>query len=259
MDSPSELARIFAFRRAIADRSATRTISFAWGTALFNDDYPRSWAHNFLRVERFADVEARALIDEAERLHGEAGHSHRMVEVNDEAAGARLTPEFQAAGWAVDRHVIMIQRRPADHDIDVSAVEQLSFEEVRPAHEEFWRTSPFGDSEETVRQLVERTLVTVAAADVRHFAVRVGADVVTTCDVYVDGATGQIEDVWTHPEHRGRGYARAVVVRALQAARSAGCDLVWLEADADDWPRELYRKLGFDEAALTHSFYRSDG
>jgi hypothetical protein len=35
------------------------------------------------------------------------------------------------------------------------------------------------------------------------------------------------------------------VLAALDASRRAGHELTFLWADEDDWPRELYRKLGF--------------
>jgi ribosomal protein S18 acetylase RimI-like enzyme len=255
LERQTELERILAFRRAISERSSTRLLPFPAGVALFNDDYPRSWAHNFLRVDR-PDAAAADLIAAAERLHAEAGHGHRSIEVADAAAGERLIPAFHAAGWNVERNVLMVSHRGFDRAVDTSAVEMLGWAEVRSAHEAFWRTSPYGDSEETVRQLVDRLELTAAAADVTHFAVRVGEDVVTTCDLYIDGRTAQVEDVWTEEGYRGRGFARAAVARTVEVARAAGCDLVWLEADADDWPRELYRKLGFDEIARTFSFVR---
>jgi ribosomal protein S18 acetylase RimI-like enzyme len=49
------------------------------------------------------------------------------------------------------------------------------------------------------------------------------------------------------PEHRQHGYASAVVLRAVHEARAAGARLVFLVADAEDWPKELYRRLGFEE------------
>ena len=42
---------------------------------------------------------------------------------------------------------------------------------------------------------------------------------------------------------RGRGVARAMVSLATHLAAEA--DLVWLAADDDDWPKELYSKQGF--------------
>jgi ribosomal protein S18 acetylase RimI-like enzyme len=53
--------------------------------------------------------------------------------------------------------------------------------------------------------------------------------------------------VGTLHDHRGRGYAKAVVLAAIAAARKRGAEFVFLVADHDDWPKELYRRLGFDE------------
>ena len=57
---------------------------------------------------------------------------------------------------------------------------------------------------------------------------------------------GLPEDVGTLEEHRGRGYASAVVLHAAELARRAGADFVFLVADAQDWPQHLYRRLGFE-------------
>jgi hypothetical protein len=38
-----------------------------------------------------------------------------------------------------------------------------------------------------------------------------------------------------------------VVLAASKAARDRGPDLVFLDADDEDWPKLLYGKLGFDE------------
>ena len=56
-----------------------------------------------------------------------------------------------------------------------------------------------------------------------------------------------MEAVATLPAHRGRGYASAVVLRAVEEALAAGHDLVFLTADDDDWPKELYARLGFEQ------------
>jgi ribosomal protein S18 acetylase RimI-like enzyme len=70
---------------------------------------------------------------------------------------------------------------------------------------------------------------------------------VSYTDLYLRGGDAQVEDVGTLPEHRGRGYASAVVLAAVEEARRAGAELIFLFADAEDWPKELYRRLGFDE------------
>ena len=64
--------------------------------------------------------------------------------------------------------------------------------------------------------------------------------------LYSDGTVAQVEDVSTQPRARGHGLARAVVQHAVDLARAEGHELIFLVADADDWPRELYARLGFD-------------
>jgi RimJ/RimL family protein N-acetyltransferase len=50
---------------------------------------------------------------------------------------------------------------------------------------------------------------------------------------------------------RGRGLGRAIVQHAVDEARTSN-EIVYLEALADDWPRELYEKLGFDVVGERH-------
>lgn len=79
----------------------------------------------------------------------------------------------------------------------------------------------------------------------RFFAALVGADVAGCCELRELDGVAQIETVEVLEEFRGRGLGRAVVQAALDEARRSN-EVVWLEALADDWPRELYAKLGFD-------------
>ena len=72
------------------------------------------------------------------------------------------------------------------------------------------------------------------------------------CELYSDGQTAQIENVFTLDRFRKRGLARAVVSKALEVAQ--GHELIFLIADQDDWPKELYRKLGFDDVGLIWEF-----
>jgi ribosomal protein S18 acetylase RimI-like enzyme len=47
-----------------------------------------------------------------------------------------------------------------------------------------------------------------------------------------------------------------VALAAVDAACAAGADCIWLYADADDWPQELYRKLGFNDLGRTVTWTR---
>ena len=250
-----ELGRILAFSHVIEDGSATTLTPFRYGTAVFNSDFPHSWMNNFLRVDRARpNVQAAALAEEADRLHGEAGHSHRAIVIEEEETGTRLRAGLEERGYKTERNVIMVHRRPPDRIAETSVVEEVDFPRLRPMLEEYYRAEPYGDDEEVVRQLVERGRLTEAVVNVRHFGVSADGRVVSSSDLYTAGRTAQVEDVTTLEPYRGRGYARATVTRALEEARG---DLVFLYADEDDWPKELYRKLGFERLALTYLFTRS--
>jgi predicted GNAT family acetyltransferase len=82
-----------------------------------------------------------------------------------------------------------------------------------------------------------------------------GGELAARADLYLHGGVAQIEDVWTAEEHRGRGHARALLSALL--AEAAGAELIFLVADAADWPKDFYARLGFAEVGRTHSFQRA--
>jgi RimJ/RimL family protein N-acetyltransferase len=84
-----------------------------------------------------------------------------------------------------------------------------------------------------------------AATPTRYYAAFADGEVAAYCEVRSDGRVAQIEDVETLERFRKRGLGRAVVQHVLDEALRTH-EIVFLEALADDWPRELYRKLGFD-------------
>jgi ribosomal protein S18 acetylase RimI-like enzyme len=245
---------------AVADHGGTREEPFAHGTAVFDDRVPRRWDSNFLLVERLPDgVGAAELAAEAERIQGAAGLSHRKLELRDEAAGARLEPEFRRLGWTVNRHVLMALRREPDRTVDTSIVAEVDVEALREPRTEQLRSYDWAEDDEVLAQLHEAKELFARRIETRFFGVRDRGRVVSWSDLYLDGDTAQIEDVGTLESHRGRGYARAVVQRAADEARAAGAELVFLVADDEDWPKELYRKLGYDELGRVYEFLLAKG
>lgn len=250
----AELDRISAFLRTLADRSAARTVPLRFGTALFNDALARVWDLNYLRVE--ADVDGEELASEAERLQGAAGHGHRKAIVSDVRIAERVRPELERRGWSASRTLIMIRRREPDRRADTSAVREVTLDEALPVHERGIRSEPWGTDDATVRQILAAKLVIAAATKMRVFAAFDAGEPVAACELYSDGSTAQIESVVTVEEHRGRGFGRAIVTKALQVAEDERHDVVFLLAQADDWPKELYWKLGFDAAGSVYDFLR---
>lgn len=237
------------------DGCAERLVPTAHGTAIFTESLSRVWTLNVLRIDRTAAA-ALELAAEAERLQGEAALTHRRVLVTDEGTGRALEDGFIELGWKTDAFLFMAHRRNPAHAIDTSIVVEVEREALVPLREQIvWETLPDAD-EETATQISEANRRFAELGRARHFAVPVAGEPVSAADVYSDGRTAQIEDVSTLGEHRGRGYASAVVMRALEEARQDH-DFVFLTADSRDWPKELYRRLGFDSLGEKYAFLLS--
>lgn len=258
MPAQTDFERAIAFEHALGERCAERIVPFRFGRAFFNDSYRAVWDLNGLLVEEPADATAGELAAEADRLQGAAGHRHRRVAVTDEQAGAALAEDFDRLGWRALRFLLMAWRGSGARAVDTAGVEELAdAAPVRPLREAISRAEPWGTDDDVVRMVVEAAELAASRARGRHFAVRVNGEVVSAADLYSDGRTAQVEDVATSAAHRGRGHASAVVLRAVAEAHAAGHDLVFLVSDAEDWPKELYARLGFEPLGCTWSFLRS--
>ena len=251
-----DLARAVAFEEALRERSVDRVEPLPYGHVVYTPSLPKVWDLNNLRVERGEGLTAEELAADAERLQGQAGLAHRRVTVLDEALGDELAPHFRALGWRSDRFVYMVRRRTPERDADRARVEEVPWEALEAIREAIVRAEPWGDDDETVRQLREAARRVARAGRARHFAVLVDGEIVAAADLYSDGATAQVEDVATLPAHRGRGHASATVLRAVAEVERAGADFVFLIADDNDWPKHLYGRLGFDEVGRKWTFLK---
>ncbi|TMM22966.1 MAG: GNAT family N-acetyltransferase [Actinobacteria bacterium] len=232
-----DLARAYAFLER-GDMVGERTEPSSVGTAFFDDKLPRRLDSNFLRVEREADGETvRA---EAERL------GRRAIFIPESELGERLVPFFQERGWRVNRVVVMAQRREPDREPAPIEVVEVEEQALRPARQQVVSGQPWA-KKKVMDQLFAGKHRIAERMTVRFFAVVVDGEPVSYTDVYYDETGAQIEDVGTLHEHRGRGYATAVVLHAIAEARRGGAEFVCLVADYEDWPKELYKRLGFDE------------
>ncbi len=231
------LARAYAFLER-GDMAGERTENSPVGNAVFDDAVPRRLDSNYLHVTREADGET--VEAEAERLQ------RRMVHVPNSELGERLAPHFKRQNWLVRRHVVMAQLREPERDADLGLVSEVEEPMLRAARYEVVTGQPWAKPE-VMEQLFAAKQLIGRRVTARHFAVVVDGKVVSYTDLYQDGEDAQIEDVGTLHEHRGRGHASAVVLAAIAEARKEGAEFVFLVADQEDWPKELYRRLGFDE------------
>ena len=250
--------RAVRFLREHAFAVAARFEELPYGVALLRPDLPLVYALNFVWVDD-ASVGADRLLRDADRILGGAGLGHRRVFVPDARGGGRLRDALVGAGYEASEEVLMIWRRavgPAAHETDV---EEVSPRDACAFTAEMMRRGREPGSSLEACEQVGRLKLVLAEHGARFFGVRRNGEVVSACDLYLADGLGQIEDLQTMEEHRRQGLARAVTLRAAHEARAAGCELVFLAAEANDWPKELYERLGFEPVASTWSFERVPG
>jgi ribosomal protein S18 acetylase RimI-like enzyme len=247
----TDLERAAAFEEQIRDRCVERMVETRFGPALFNDTHATVWNLNVLRVERPDDATAAEIAGEADRV--QAGLGHRRVILPP--CSAELEAGFRKLGWETDHLLFMVYRGSAE-PVDAGQVDEVEPERLRRLREEIvleWRSTM---DKATVEEIMAADLLVWREANARTFAITKGGEVVSAAELYSDGRTAQVEDVATLPSHRGRGYAKATVTRAVEEALAGGHEFIFLVADGEGWPKDLYRKLGFEEVGSRFAFVR---
>jgi ribosomal protein S18 acetylase RimI-like enzyme len=174
----------------------------------------------------------------------------------DAGLDGRLGPQLVALGWRQEVLAVMAWPRAAPAPApgrDAPPVEEGSHSDLVDAYRETLGTL-HADHPAVAEQLLEESARVGAAA--RRLFVRADGRPAALCRLYIDGATAEIDDVSTLPAYRRRGLASALTLGAVSRARDAGCDLVFLRADAADSPRRLYQGLGFELIGRHYSWTR---
>jgi ribosomal protein S18 acetylase RimI-like enzyme len=242
----TRLGRAKAFDRALRERAATRRVTHDFGGAILCPQLPRVWDLNvaFLDVE-LERGDADALIAEVEGLQSEAGLRHRRVLVANERVGGRLLPRFVERGWNHAWWVYMVHDgTPAT--TTGSDAREATREDARVVEAQAIAEDDYAADDEVARQLLAGRDRLCAGTPAQFFVGEEDGTPVSVCTLYSQDGTAQLEDVATLTAYRGKGRGRAVVEAALDAALEAANDLVFVVADDGDWPKHLYRRLGFE-------------
>jgi hypothetical protein len=249
----SDLQRVAAFRMSFARRQAAMLTEVPGGVAVLDPEYAVSYEHNQLIVGR-ASVpgELPALADTV------LGHlPHRQITVLDDATGLAAAPALIAAEYVHTVELVMTHSGTAP--VPVAFADTITLEELRPALIRQLCAWMPRTEDAVIYQLADRRPTRLRGAEqVRFLAARdENGTIASWADLYLDPAEGiaQIEDVMTAETHLRRGYADIVVATALHQA--AGCGLVFLLADAADWPRNWYARRGFTAIDRSHVFTRT--
>ena len=237
------LGRALAYITSLPVRRAVGVGDVPGGVAVLDPDHAHSHDNNRLLLT--APVDADTVEDAADEVAGNAGWPHRAVALLWPQAGD-VAAELGRRGWNSEE--LLIMARPAGRTPGGERAEVVDQEEVH----EFWARSWRRDlpdrpnRERVIADLVAREHLNDTVVAVTDLVVREDGRVVASGQLRVDGATAVADSVLTDPDFRGRGFADAILARAMNLAAEAGCDLVVLEAAGDDWPQHWYARRGFE-------------
>lgn len=250
----ARLARVLEFQRETTALLAEEVTAIPEGWLVRNHSLPLVWGINHVRVSRplqFAD--ALALVD-----RHQATLPYRQLVIEPPASGERLEAQFRADGWGVDREVTMALASGADREVDTTGVAEPSEEQALELMSRWIREDDTVKlTPEAHRQLVEFNRLAWRARRARRLGAwgRSGALAAITM-LFSDWSIAQVEDVYTVPEERDRGLARALLTRAGELAREGGHELTFIVADDQDWPKQLYARVGFEPIGRSWLFHR---
>ncbi len=234
------LARVLAFMRANVAKTADEVRPVEVGWVVRSPSLPAVWAMNHLRVALALPFET--LVELADEQL--AGSRYVQITLENQEAGPALEDSFRAAGWKIDRELLMVMSAEPDRETDTSIVVDAREDEVTELVRRWYAEDELDAG--ALDQLVEFSRREARACADRFLGVRSSdGQLVAVSQLRSDGRVAQVEDVYTVPEARGRGFGRAVVARAVELARDDGHDLIFIDADDNDWPKQLYARVGF--------------
>jgi len=208
--------------------------------------YPHYWDFNVVRVEDDPAMDVDSLAAFAEQAL--AGLDHRRIDFDLMAAADPLRADFEAKGWHTMRLLWML------HDGSPLEAPAISVEEVPYDAVHNLRVAghleDFPDQRDSSYHAQAREVA--MALGVQVLAIREGSESVAFAQLQRAGGTAEISEVYVLPDYRGSGRGTAMTAAAIRAAGTAG-DL-WICADDEDRPKELYARLGFRPAWTTMEF-----
>ena len=243
MSAPPGLAAALRLKRKqllAAVDAAEPLPGFPGALSLTTPELPEVWELNVVLAPPAFGAER--LIDAADERQRAAGLAHRKLRYDDVARAEPLRAAAELRGWTVDRELVMLRERGGGGA--AALVEELDPAALAAAEDELLAAERHPDDAEARRQLVaQHDRWARNATTVRLLGIVEDGRAVAWCRTYDDGTLFEIDDVAVLPSRRGRGLGRTLIEGAIAAIPRGRTAL--LLADADDWPRRLYARLGF--------------
>jgi len=254
-DSPLDAPGLFDEIQRLTHQSLThlaeRTVGFEGGFALRTSSLPLVWTLNQVRLARATTAEeVAALADQHQD-----GLPFRHVVVEGEH-GAPLVEPLTAAGFWSEREVVMAMTQPIDRAVDTSGVVELTESQMLQLMREWLLEERAEITDEGLEQVVEYSRREGALFAETRFGIIDGATPLAITKLRTSGRVAWLEDVYTTASARGRGFARALLAEAVTVAWVSSPSFAFIIADDDDWPKELYGRVGFAPVGFNRTFHR---
>jgi ribosomal protein S18 acetylase RimI-like enzyme len=222
---------------------------WAHGTVVRATRHPTYYDFNVLRVEEELDLDVPALAACADRAL--AGLSHRRVDFDLAGEAEARRADFEWAGWKTTRLVWMLHEEPLIDTGRRASVEEVPYDETAELrlgwhledHPEMEYEGYIAGAREIALKNGDRVL-----------GVRGEEGLIAFAQLAWRGRSAEITAVYVHPSHRGGGLGTAITSAAIEAA--AGAEDLWIVADDEDRPKDLYARLGFRGVWVSEEFLR---
>lgn len=221
---------------------------WAHGTILRATRFPDYWDYNVLRVEGDPRIDVSELVAAADEAL--AGCAHRRIDFEDAAAADPHRDAFKELGWRTFR-LLYMRHEAAPGEAPAVAVEEVPYDAVGGLREA-WHREDFPDQDADGYH--EQAREVAIAHGARVFAARRDGATVGFAQLEHEGDAAEITHVYVHPDHRGGGLGTAITRASIDAAGPVA-DL-WIAADDEDRPKDLYGRLGFRPVWLSAEMTR---
>ena len=247
-----ELARrAAAWRRAGMEAVCDVIEPWEHGTIFRATHYPSYYDYNVLWVEGEPGLDAGELVAAADDAL--AGLEHRRLDFERAEAGDVLRPDLEGAQWEATRLLWMRHSEPLPPGPGIE-VEEVDYDAVRDLRVA-WHLEDFPDL--NTRDYLDNAREVAMAREVRVIAPIEDGEPVGFAQVERIGGAAEVTQVYVRPAHRGGGRGTAITRAAIEAAGDV--DDLWIAADDEGRPKELYSRLGFRPAWTSMEFLRVPG
>ena len=247
-DDPRE--RVLAWIRHEPEALCDRIDAWTHGSVYRSSRYPRYSNLNIVRVADDPGLDATTLAAFVERSLG--GLEVYRVEFDDAAEAEPLRRDMEGLGFLSMR--LMWLRFEGLSPEPGAGVTEVPYDEVEPLRAA-WQGEgyPGVDSTEYLAQSREVRL----SLGVRTLAMYDGSRPVAFAGLEPGHGEFEIAALYVAPEYRGQGRGTALTLAAIAGGGPARD--IWICADDEDRPKELYQRLGFRPVATTTRFMRLPG